>query len=801
TPSPPFPSPRNSDQYYGTIGHDPELTSPLPILHRFIQRPPLADRVSGTRGSVFYNNRFYDNVFIRQRGGTATNWPKKNYKIEFNDANHFEFKPSAPPVDEFNLNATYTDKSYLRARLTAEFGLDAGLPSPETFHFRVQQNGGFFSVALFVEQPDRDFLDRNGLDPDGSLYKGGPGSNYTSPSSFEKKTRRHERARDLQILIGSLRRPGETRDHFVYDNINLPAQINFLAVVCLTQNIDASDKNHYLFRDTEGTGEWHMLPWDLDLTFGPDALNTDNIVYRADRDNAAASHPFIGARPHLLHTGKYNLLIESIIAADGPRQMLLRRIRTLTDQFLATGYFENRIDQLVGLLAADVPNDRARWRNNAHFPGRNDPFETAAGFIKSRYLTPRLGYLTETLAAPNPVGMPTSQPPQPPLTIASIESAPASGNRLEQFAELHNPNPYAVDLTGWRIRGSIAHKFKPGTVIPAETSLFLSPHPTSFRTRSTGPSGDQKRFVQGPYAGQLPDAGGLIQVFDPSDELVLEHAYQGDPTDLQQFLRVTELFYNPPGQAEDSEFIELKNTSRDTPLDLSGLTFTSGITFAFPQNTNLAPGGLALLVADTAGFQAAHGNGLPVIGEYTGNLANGGEKIQLDDTTGNPLLFFDYSDNWFELTDGDGFSLVLRDTSAPVYTFGQIDQWAPAPPSPGASTTSFAYDYFAWLAHQFGNRNISNTAPQENTDSDALDNWFEFAFAQDMDAHSRPDVATVTLTEIDGHTLPTLHFTRPSNPVGVDYNYTWSDNAGTPSVFVGGIETITPGTTPNTETV
>ena len=48
----------------------------------------------------------------------------------------------------------------------------------------------------------------------------------------------------------------------------------------------------------EPAGEWQMLPWDLDLTFGPNALNTDTIVYQADRDFAAASHVFIGATPH-----------------------------------------------------------------------------------------------------------------------------------------------------------------------------------------------------------------------------------------------------------------------------------------------------------------------------------------------------------------------------------------------------------------------------------------------------------------------------------------------------------------------
>ena len=36
---------------------------------------------------------------------------------------------------------------------------------------RVQQNGDFYSLAIFIEQPDERYLKRQGLDPEGALYK------------------------------------------------------------------------------------------------------------------------------------------------------------------------------------------------------------------------------------------------------------------------------------------------------------------------------------------------------------------------------------------------------------------------------------------------------------------------------------------------------------------------------------------------------------------------------------------------------------------------------------------------------
>src|ERR1043166_6187192 len=188
---------------------------------------------------------------------------------------------------------------------------DAGQPGIETFHAHLRQNGAFYSVTLWTEQPDKDFLSHWGLDPDGALYKagfnGGAGATYENAGAFEKNTRLNEGNADLQSLISGLALPGNALESFVFDNIDVPDMVNVTAIVCIQQNIDASDKNHYLYRDTLGTREWRFLPWDLDLTYAPNGLNTDTIVYNEQDITTprATSHPFIGARPYLLSAGKY----------------------------------------------------------------------------------------------------------------------------------------------------------------------------------------------------------------------------------------------------------------------------------------------------------------------------------------------------------------------------------------------------------------------------------------------------------------------------------------------------------------
>ena len=500
--APLFNAPLDSDEYFGTIVGNPALTTPLPVFHWFVATPAAAETSTGTRCSLFYNGEFYDNLFIRIRGGTALGWPKKSYKMELNEDHEFLLRPGMKRVTEFDLNATYTDKSYARAVMTYEHQRDTGLPSPETFHVHLRQNTAFYSVALYLDTVDKDFLEKWNMDPNGRLYKGGPGSTMDTVTSYEKKTRRTEGTQDLQDFLAGLTTAGVALENFVFDNVDVPEVVNYMATMAVTQDIDGTDKNHYLHYDTFGRKEWRLLPWDLDLTFGPDALNTDNMYFQLQNVSgpACASHPFIGARPYLLHSGKYQRLIEAMVNTPRTRAMILRRTRTLTERFLTTSYFQDRIEQLYPLLNADVTADRARWGGNAHFGGTTYTLRAALDRIKNEYLAPRPGYLLGT----NIVGVGFSnalkQPFNVRIDVAGVEFNPASGNQAQEYVCLTNPTPFALDLSGWRVTGGIDYTFDPGAVIPSNSVLYLSPDVTAFRSRATSPRGGQGLFVQGQHA-------------------------------------------------------------------------------------------------------------------------------------------------------------------------------------------------------------------------------------------------------------------------------------------------------------
>lgn len=670
--APLFQSSVNSPEYHGTVIADPSNSSQLQVMHRFVENPAETETRSGSRGSFFHNGEFFDNVFTRIRGGTSANWPKKSYKIEFNDGHHFRLRAGVPRVDEINLNTTYTDKSYIRAVLSYEHQRDAGLPSPEAFLVHFRQNGDFWNVAVLVEQPDRDFLRRWDFDPDGSFYKGSISPTHYEPSTplsrWDKKTRLDEDKTDLDVFIDGLALTGDALESYLFDNVDLPLQINYMATTAIIQNIDASDKNHYLYRDTEGSGEWTMLPWDLDLTFGPNALNTDAIV----TSEAFASHPYIGARPYVLASSKYNHFLETIIETPRTRAMLNRRIRSLIDEYLASGYFQNRIDELVGQAGPDVLLDKAAWGSAASFPGGVYSLQEAGDRIKSEYLAPRVPYLTITEgegSGEGAAGIPPSQSTTPVVTFGAIEYNPASGNQDEEFIELINSNAYDLDVSGWTIEGGVDQVLKGGTVIPAGESLHLSPNVATFRARSTSPTGGEGLFVQGDYSGHLSNFGELLTLRDSTGMLIAETTTTFDPTDNQLYLVVSEIMYHPAGDA-GAEFVELQNISDSVTLDLTGVQFTAGVTFDFTESaiTSLSPGGRLLVVRDQAAFEAAYGSGLPVAGEFANltSLSNGGERLKLDDASNSTIREFSYDDNlpWPTAPDGLGSSLVLIDPTS-----------------------------------------------------------------------------------------------------------------------------------------
>ncbi len=133
-------------------------------------------------------------------------------------------------------------------------------------------------------------------------------------------------------------------------------------------------------------------------------------------------------------------------------------------------------------------------------------------------------------------------------------------------------------------------------------------------------------------------------------------------------LAVTEIMYHPPASeqhplvnADLFEFFELHNTGTET-IDLSGMQFTRGISYTFPEGFLLPAGGYAVLAANLDMFSSRYPFCTPG-GVYEGRLDNDFDRVTFVDADGETVFSFTYCDAayWPREPDGGGFSLVPAD--------------------------------------------------------------------------------------------------------------------------------------------
>ena len=280
-----------------------------------------------------------------------------------------------------------------------------------------------------------------------------------------------------------------------------------------------------------------------------------------------------------------------------------------------------------------------------------------------------------------------------------------------------NPETTAIDVSGWKISGEVTHTLKPGTVIPAGETLYLTPNAVAFRARLDPPHGNEALFVQGNYPGQLSARGGTLTLTDTGGAPVATTNYVGSPSPAQSGLRITEIMFNAPG-TDAAEFIELRNTG-SVPIPLAGVRFSEGISFEWTDPGASLPALRRAPVRDAAAFTAAY-PGVTVGGVFTGSLANNGERLQLTDAIAENILDFDYEDDWYPATDGRGCSLVVVNEPVPPSAWDSKTNWHPSHlhrGTPGAPDPPAPHD----------------------SDADGQDDCFEATFADPVNPASRFD--------------------------------------------------------------
>lgn len=172
---------------------------------------------------------------------------------------------------------------------------------------------------------------------------------------------------------------------------------------------------------------------------------------------------------------------------------------------------------------------------------------------------------------------------------------------------------------------------------------------------------------EGERGGGVPSRGGCARL--PLLAAMLVAVSSGRPATAQVIIH--EIHYHPRSDLQEDEFIELRNLG-PAAVDLSGWTFTRGVSFQFPPGTSIPPDGYLVVAGNAEKIRRTHG--LPeslVVGDWTGALSNRGEYVELRDARGSFVNGVGYADEypWPAAADGGGPSLEVidprRDNSSP----------------------------------------------------------------------------------------------------------------------------------------
>jgi len=687
-----------SPEYFGTVVANPAVTSELPIMEWFTTSKSASHSRTGARASVYYQGRFYDNIYVRQRG-QATN--AYSQKFDFNKGHDFYVNEKLGKVGEVNMNAKGADSAYIRQSLAFNTYEWCGTPSCESFLVLMQCNGAFDRVGVLIEQVDEDFLKRYGRDPDGALYKfiqrHGESQSTTDPrfypylphtpcfsdtdNGIEKKIRRWEDFSDLQAVVDGLMSPTEDqRRRYVFDNFNLPEMISYLAGRAISNDCDDTRKNFYFYRDTNGTGEWEIYPWDNDFTFG---VYGDGGPHR--------DHPFFGDEEHLkTSTKQWNLYFDVMFKLPETREMYLRHLRTMMDELLQPPgtpagelKFEAICDQMVAPAQQHISVSASSVKS--FFPSRRNELYVKYGPSGTEPLIPdsiegsTLFTITDTLISGDP-------------GLTQVEYFVPSDDSLgTTWTERDFPNSWDTGSTG------IGYERRPSdsvnyldliqtdidTQMSGRTSVYIRipftvanpadydalvlymKYDDGFAAYINGVALPGRNFDGNPVWNASANGSRSDSVCRTYEEIIVSAsmlvagrnvlAIQGLNNDsgssdllilpelkgaVNQVINpvVTDidmdhLEYNPASGIQDQEYIRLVNNA-DVAIDISGWNLTGGVRFTFAPGT-VIPSGHALYVSPNArAFRertvSPKGNeGRFVVGPYNGHLSSWGETVEL----------------------------------------------------------------------------------------------------------------------------------------------------------------------------
>jgi hypothetical protein len=308
---------------------------------------------------------------IEVKGSFTRQTPKKSLLIKL-DGGKWRGQ------SRISLNGMGTDASMMREWLSWELMRDLGMVVPHTRYTRLSINGADSGLFLRIEWIDAGMFERHKLGGDGQFFHPydsafcgdlTPASLEPSRECWLKLAPRDGDFAPLRALVDEIAaQPVDTFHELVDRRFDAESVVNWFAVNALVTETDTYNKNYFLYLPQK-TGQWLVVPWDYDLTFGRAFDPAREFPYTILNSHFHYYFPVEAGQSNPLH---YQALKNAPL-----RARVLARIRDLVTGgreagrpwrgWFAPERMDARLAQLHELLRAEVARDPFMAADAARF--------------------------------------------------------------------------------------------------------------------------------------------------------------------------------------------------------------------------------------------------------------------------------------------------------------------------------------------------------------------------------------------------------------------------------------------------
>ena len=719
-------------------------------------------------GTLVYGDDVYDHIRYRARGGVWRYAMGKNmWKFAFNRGHRFQaydnYGNKYPEKwRRLNFSAIIQQGNFqhrgeqgLFESVGFELFEKAGVEAPDThyIHFRIVEKKGesslfgnqygldFQGLYLVIEQPDGRFLESHDL-PDGNIYKMENGTGIKGLDGELKNIGGYPLPDDYGDLeeFKNTYEGGRQEESWWEANLDLERYYGYRSILEAIHHYDIhAGKNYYYYHNGDNN-KWHVIPWDLDLTWDDGMYGTGNEpfnsrVLQIERFEREYHNRMLEIRDLLYNEEQCGMLIDEkaaiVWSADEPSLIDADRAMWDYNPIMTSNKVnpsksgEGRFYQIAGSKdfagmierMKNYVRNRGEWIDDTILPGETKTpkpptvqYVGASGFPVDDLRFSCSKFSGGTIFAPQEFGAMKWR-------IAEVTDPSA-----EDF-DPRGRHRYEIDAD-WE--SEVITEYTPEVLIPVNA---VRPD-RLYRVR----------------ARMMNDAGYWGSWSEPIQFVTTAP----DLSNYKAGLVITEIMYHPAEataeevaagyETENFEYVELANVG-SVPLDLKDIRFTKGIDYDFENAaaTTLAPGAVVVLAHNQAAFAARYGDTATVVGEYgaedgSNRLANDGENLKLSYGGGIAIreLRYDDAEPWPVGADGEGASLELVNAAA-VPDHGAAASWTASQVggTPGVLPDPVeSLSYVAWLELHFTPAEIQAgelTGVAADADGDGEPNAVEYA--------------------------------------------------------------------------